>query len=384
MIKNSLNQTYFSSFILTMRKVLSLLIKPSSSVCNLNCEYCFYHDESKHREMASHGFMSKETAMALIDKAILEASEQINFAFQGGEPTLSGLDFFKFFVDYCNKKNTKRLKIDYAMQTNGVLLNEKWAQFLADNKFLVGLSFDGDSSEQNKHRVNYQGEETFSILKNTIQLLKEYKVEFNILSVITSSNCHQTKEMHDFIVRNKIDYIQFIPCLNPLYSKGNYPYSLSDEQYLKFLMEMFDYYYDDFEKGNYFSVRIFDNFFHMLLGNGAEQCGMTGSCTVQFVVEGNGDVYPCDFYCLDNFCIGNLLKDSFIEMENSKVASEFLDNRCEAPQCRYCRIRTYCNAGCPRYYEDGQYKYCNALKQFIPYALPKLKKMKTIIIKKYR
>ena len=129
---------------------LSLMIKPASSLCNLSCEYCFYKDVSEHREHLGFGVMEKETAEVLIEKALKYADgENISFAFQGGEPTIAGLEFFKFFVETVKEKNVKNSKIFYGIQTNGTLVDAEWARFFHDNNFLVGLSLDGDFDGNN-------------------------------------------------------------------------------------------------------------------------------------------------------------------------------------------------------------------------------------------
>ncbi|MCL2775215.1 MAG: radical SAM protein, partial [Oscillospiraceae bacterium] len=123
---------------------LSVLIKPASSLCNLRCRYCFYHDISENRDMPSYGVMTEETADKLIENAVSSAEKSISFAFQGGEPTLAGLDYFNYFIKRVNTVNTvKRLQINYAIQTNGINVTEEFARFLKTNNFLVGLSLDG-------------------------------------------------------------------------------------------------------------------------------------------------------------------------------------------------------------------------------------------------
>lgn len=164
----------------------SILIKPSSSNCNIDCKYCFYKCLSSNREEYSKGFMSEETLEQLIIQAIDYAEGYVTFAFQGGEPTLAGLSFFRKAVELQKKYNTKNLTIENTIQTNGIIINDEWAEFLAENHFLVGLSLDGPKKYHDAYRKDVKGQGTFERIMGTINLFKKHGVAFNILSVITN------------------------------------------------------------------------------------------------------------------------------------------------------------------------------------------------------
>ena len=165
--------------------MISFLIKPASSLCNLRCKYCFYADVSQNREMASMGIMQEEVMHALIDKALQVPVDTIQFSFQGGEPTCAGIAFFEAFIAYVNKKNVMKKNIQYSMQTNGTLLDEKWIRLLKDNDFLVGVSVDGFRKNHDWFRKDTQGKGTHKMILYTLRLLKNAGIAYNILTVLT-------------------------------------------------------------------------------------------------------------------------------------------------------------------------------------------------------
>ena len=225
---------------------LNLLIKPSSGMCSLNCTYCFYHDLMSKREVPSYGFMSEETSRALIRKALAYATGQCSFGFQGGEPTMIGLDFYQTFVELVKEYNHKNLEISYFIQTNGYLLSEEWVRFLADNHFLIGISLDGTIHTHNRYRKNYDGKGSFDQVMDTIGLCNRYKAEYNILTVVNKATAMSVRKVYQFYRRQDFRYLQFIPCLDPLGSeKGKEEYSLLPEEYGRFLCKLFDLWYDD-------------------------------------------------------------------------------------------------------------------------------------------
>lgn len=199
---------------------MNVLIKPASGLCNLQCTYCFYHDEANNRETKSYGFMTEETLEEIIKKTIESSDTGCTIAYQGGEPTLRGLEFFEKSVEFQEKYNRHGIKIHNAIQTNGTLLDEKWARFLAKNRFLVGISLDGTAFTHDRFRVNGQGEGTFGKVIETIELLKKYGVSFNILTVVNALTAKKIPQIYRFFSDQGYEYLQFIPCLNPLGKEG--------------------------------------------------------------------------------------------------------------------------------------------------------------------
>lgn len=337
---------------------ICLLIKPSSSNCNLSCKYCFYKDVSKNREVYTNGNMTLETSENLIKNIFNEDYSLINFAFQGGEPTIIGINYFKTFINFVKEYNKKNIKVMYSIQTNGYMLSEDFIKFFKENNFLVGISLDGpkDINDSLRCAPNYKG--SFNKVKNTINLLKKYSIDFNILCVLTSFNSKHITKVYNFFKKEDYRYLQFIPCLDELkidtsntlnHFKEN-KYSLNPEDYLYALNTLFKLYKEDYFNNNYISIRQFDNYIQMLLNNPPENCSMSGTCGVYFVVEGNGDVYPCDFYSLDKYKIGNVNETSFKDMLNSEISRTFIkESKNISSKCTYCKYFTLCRGGCKRY-----------------------------------
>ena len=217
----------------------SILIKPASANCNMDCKYCFYKCLSSHREEYSKGFMSYETLDTLVREAIAYADGSLTFAFQGGEPTLAGIDFFKKAVELQEKYNEKKLNIENTIQTNGLLIDDEWAEFLSENNFLVGLSLDGPRKMHDRYRKDVKGDDTFERIMQSIKLLEKYHVDYNIVTVITNETAKQAAFLYKFWKRNKYPFVQFIPCMDEEKRqdnlKENSVFTVEPEQYGKFL-----------------------------------------------------------------------------------------------------------------------------------------------------
>ena len=349
---------------------LSIMIKPASSLCNLRCEYCFYHDVSQIREEHNLGIMSAETSDRLIKSALSFAKgDSVAFAFQGGEPLLAGIDYFRDFAERVKKYNLCGSRIFFSIQTNGLLIDEQWARFFHDEHFLVGLSLDGDM-EANRFRVDANGTNRFYKILNAAQMLTMHEVDFNILTVLTGCAAENIDRIYSFFKRKGFKYLQFIPCLRPFGDKSESELYMTNEQYAYFLIHLFNAYVKDYVRGEYTSIRQFDNWVQMYVGRQPEQCGVCGHCMHQFVVEGNGNVYPCDFYCLDEWLLGNINSDELEAMANSKKAADFIRESLPVdPKCKACRYYPLCRGGgCKRSRADRD--YCEAYKKFFSSCLP--------------
>lgn len=322
------------------------MIKPASSNCNMRCRYCFYHSLAENRSEFSFGMMQEKTARALIDQALdFAAGDSIYFAFQGGEPTLIGLEFYRFFVAYVQKRNLRHSIIYYSLQTNGTTLDEEWAEFFRDNGFLIGLSLDGDQNA-NRYRVDADRKYTFPRVMQAVKLLQDYEVDFNILTVVTGYTADHIEEIYRFFTSNGLRYLQFIPCLRPFGDTQESDLYMTREQYTQFLIRLFQLYVKDYMAGRYTSIRLFDNWVRLFLGQPCEQCGVNGHCSHQFVVEAGGNVYPCDFYCLDEWLLGNVHETTLREMAHSKRAEAFIRESLTIPEaCRTCGFYRVCRAG---------------------------------------
>jgi uncharacterized protein len=359
---------------------ITFLIKPASSNCNLRCKYCFYHSVSENRDVASYGIMKEDTLEDIVKKGLEYADDFCTFAFQGGEPTITGLSFFEKLIEFEKKHNVKNVKINNALQTNGMFIDENWAKFLRNNNFLVGLSLDGPKEIHDMNRIDAIQSGTFNRVMKTVALFNKYKVEYNILCVVTSLTARHITKIYNFYRQNNFKYLQFISCLDPLNElQGQHPYSLKPKDYEEFLKISFDRWYEDVMKGEYVSIRYFDNLVSMMLGHRPEACNMNGRCTCQFVIEADGGVYPCDFYVLDQWKIGNIRDELIKEIMCNENGKKFVqDSLSITNECRECKWYGMCRGGCRRERQNfqigelSQNYYCSSYKEFFNYAYPRL------------
>jgi len=360
---------------------LSLLIKPASGSCNMCCQYCFYTDETEHRATASFGRMSTETMHKIVDKALLYADGDCTLAFQGGEPTLAGLAFYRDLSSYFRQHpNPKRVRLHYALQTNGYDLNEDWAKWFAENQVLVGISLDGPKAIHDRYRLDRAGKGTFNRVMAAIRLLEKYKVDFNILTVVSGANAGHGQQVYEFFKKHNFRYQQYIECLDPIGEiQGSHEYSLTPKRYETFLKQVFDAWYRDMKAGRYVYNRYFENLMMIISGQRPEGCNLQGICSPQWVIEADGSVYPCDFYALDQWKLGNILTDSFEAMEETRCTSGFIEWSRKLPEdCKSCRWLNLCRNGCRRNREpvtadnSGKNYFCSAYQNFLEYAYPRL------------
>ncbi len=351
---------------------MTALVKPASSLCNLKCSYCFYCDEAEKREKNSSELMKIETAENLIRKMFDFCGEDsvLTFMFQGGEPLIAGLDFFKKFVKTAESLKTKGSAINYSLQTNGTLIDEDFCKFFKENNFLIGVSVDGEKPLHDKHRCN-----SFDKAMHGIELLKKHSVEFNILSVITAKT--DASKLFDFYIENGFRDVQPIYCLNPLSGEKN-DYSLDAKQLARFKKRLFNLWFSEVSKGNHFYVRDFDNLLSLLTKGVAEQCGASGRCNAQLVVEADGTCYPCDFYCLDEFECANINSANINDILNSEGLKKFFEHdEAKNSLCTSCKVKPLCGGGCKRYRKlyNQLSGYCPQM-DFILHAIEKLQSVR--------
>ena len=357
-------------------KHISFLIKPASSLCNMRCRYCFYADVSAHREVKSHGVMQPQTMRALIDRALgLGEDAEITFAFQGGEPTVAGLEFFRSFTQYVADHRDKQT-VHYALQTNGYLVDEKWARFFHEHGFLVGVSLDGYRDLHNWLRPDATGTGTYERVMSAIDALRAAEVDFNVLTVLTAQLAKHPQKIYKFYRQHNLDYVQLIPCLPGFDDEEGDEFSLTPEAFASFYKAFFRLWTEDFRRGHYMSVTLFDNVIPLFRGYPPQQCGMLGRCAPQFVVESNGDVYPCDFYVLDKYRCGNVETDSLEDMATCDAVKTFLaEPRRDCSQCGTCPFERICHKNCKRlniaYYRSD---YCG-YRDFLEYAAPAMQQI---------
>ncbi|WP_313180168.1 anaerobic sulfatase maturase [Lacrimispora sp.] len=358
---------------------VNLLIKPASGMCNMQCQYCFYHDITEKRTQGSYGFMSEETLKNVLKKALDYADTACTIAFQGGEPTLAGLPFFEQAVRLSKEYNKKNLDIHFALQTNGFDLGPEWAEFFAREHFLVGISVDGTIHTHDAYRKSGNGSATFLNIMKTVDSFNRYGVEYNILTVVNKRTASSIGKIYQYYKKMGFSYLQFIPCLDPLEAApGTMEYSLTPELYGQFLCDLFDLWYEDLNAGKEIYIRQFYNYLSLLLTGNAESCDMNGFCSIQNVIEADGEVYPCDFFVLDEFKLGNLNNTGFDEIHKKRMEIGFLSSQ-KAPdsQCQACSYFSLCRGGCYRHrimsMEETCCNYfCKSYQMFFDHCLPRL------------
>ncbi len=366
-------------------KYINFLIKPASSLCNMRCRYCFYEDEAASRSQHNMGIMDVSASELLIREALASAglTSRISFAFQGGEPTLAGLDYFRHFVDYEKTHNFHHIPVQYSIQTNGLALDAEWASFLAKNHFLVGISLDGDKILHDRCRVDASGKGTWNRVTRAISLLQKAKTDLNLLCVVTRDCARSAVRVYHALQKTGVRYLQFIPCLDPIdQARGSMTYSLLPENYGNFLCALFDEWFRDWQSGHYTSVRLFDDYVHLMMGQPASTCSTSGSCGAYFVVEADGSIYPCDFYSLDEWKLGYLGDQTLESLSRCDLSRRFLQEGLDHPAaCTSCPWQGLCFGGCKRdWYTDpatGEKKnyYCPAFQRFFAYAAPRLREI---------
>ena len=186
----------------------------------MRCRYCFYADEAAKRKTPSYGVMLPEVQEAVLRRILEFSKEDCTIAFQGGEPTMAGLDFFRRTVELEQKWNVNGCAIHNAIQTNGYVMDDEWAAFFAENHFLVGQSLDGPEVIHNANRLDVGGTGTYSRVIEAVRLLKKHRADFNILTVVTSLAAKNIQKIYHFFVSNGLEYQQYIPCLDPIGEKG--------------------------------------------------------------------------------------------------------------------------------------------------------------------
>jgi uncharacterized protein len=358
------------------------LVKPSGPDCNLACTYCFYY---RKQELFGPGLhrMSDEVLETLIRKSLERSSRQFGFGWQGGEPTLMGLDFFKRAVSL-QKQYKGNKTVFNSLQTNGMLIDEQWAEFLKAENFLVGISLDGEQHVHDRYRVSADGKGSHVRVQKNARLLLEAGVDVNALAVVNDYSVQFPEETYRYLKGLGFTYLQFIPIVetNPDNPREAAPYSVSGKAYGEFLCRLFDLWEADFSDGYAtISIRLFDTFSHIYLGLQPQECSAAKTCGDYLVVEHNGEVFSCDFFVEDAWRLGNIMTDDPLEMLNSRRQQLFGRMKAQLPPaCRTCPWLAFCRGGCPkdriRDPRDKRFNhFCESYKLFFRYADTRFRKL---------
>ena len=355
----------------------TLLIKPSGSDCNLDCSYCFYKRRSPQIG-AGQQRMSEQVLERLIKDYLQLGFPVAGFAWQGGEPTLMGLDFYQKAVELQKKYALPNQQTSNSLQTTAVLLDEKWCQFLHDNNFLVGISIDGPGEFHDYYRTDRAGKGTFGKVARAIDACVQHKVEFNVLVLLNNKNVRHPDELFDFFVKRNIRYLQFIPCAekDPAAKNNIAEFSISPKQYGDFLCRLFDR-WCEYGPAK-LSIRDFDSILSFCLTGRGTLCTFDRQCSQYIVVEHDGSCFPCDFFVEPDWLLGNILETPIAEIaacDKKKSFARDKQNLCN--RCLVCAHLAVCRGGCTKDKILSADKktpaayFCESYRRFFNHAMPK-------------
>lgn len=343
-----------------------VMAKPTGSVCNIDCDYCFYLEKEKlYPERSQNWRMSDETLEAYIRQTI-EAQKDgyVQITWQGGEPTLMGLAFFEKAVSL-SKKHAGNKQVEHSFQTNGLLLNDDWCRFFKQNDFLVGLSVDGPADLNDCYRKNRAGKPTHAKVMEAVKLLKKHSVAFNTLTVVNRENVKHPQRVYQFLKDIGSTYIQFIPLVEREAREENddqlrlvlpnetladvTKWSVPARQYGEFLNVIFDMWVRK-DIGRVY-VNMFDSALSSWFGERQGICHFSERCGHAFALESNGDLYNCDHYVYPEHMLGNIHDKSISECNASAKAIQFGKDKQETlnSDCKHCKYKFACNGGCPKH-----------------------------------
>jgi uncharacterized protein len=331
------------------------MIKPRGAICNLNCAYCYFL--KKEALYPNSNFRMSDEVLENFTRQYIQAQPvpQVTFAWQGGEPTLMGLDFYKKAVEYQQKYARSGMRVENAFQTNGTLLDDAWGVFFKEHHFLVGISIDGPPQLHDAYRKDKGGVPTSHHVRSGLEILKKYQVDFNILTSVHAANADYPVEVYRFL-RDELEakFLQFIPIVERDHKRGEQRgnkvtnRSVTGKQYGNFLITIFDEWVRR-DVGEVF-VQIFDVALGKWLGQPGGLCIFDRSCGLALALEHNGDLYSCDHYVEPRYRLGNITKAEIRQLVNSYRQRQFgMDKQNKLPRlCLECEVLFACNGGCPK------------------------------------
>lgn len=350
---------------------VQVMAKPAGPSCNLNCSYCFYTEKKSLYGGDAVQRMAHEVLESFIQQAVeARHGTEYHFAWQGGEPTLLGTDYFEKIVDL-QKRYAGGAKVHNTIQTNGTLLTDSWCSFLKENEFLVGLSVDGPSPLHDQYRRTTQGRSSFAEVLRALELLKKHQVPFNTLTVVNDSNSRSPLEVYNFLKEIGDGHMQFIPAVeryaDPAARKLGLklampsaksfdsdsprlmPWSVQPELLANFYLTIFhEWLQNDVGK-------IFVQFFDVALGNwlgaGSGLCQFAPVCGLSGALEHNGDLYSCDHYVYPKYKLGNIMETPLADLLGSYQQQVFGSSKKDeiSEECLQCEVYSLCFGDCPKH-----------------------------------
>ena len=362
----------------------SILIKPAGPSCNLACDYCFYLSKTELFSGTESFRMSDAMLRTVVRQMMRAGASNVSFGWQGGEPTLMGIPFFERAVEYQIRFGRPGQTVGNGLQTNGILLNDDWATFLHDSRFLVGLSLDGPQHIHDRYRRFPSGKPSWERVVAARDALLNRNVQVNALVVVNDYSVRFAEEIYRFHKENGLLHMQFIPCVetDPQNPRQSARFSVAAEEYGRFLCELFDLWWDDFRDGKPTTfIRYFDSLFYTYVGLQPPDCTLLPQCGVYLVVEHNGDVFACDFFVEPTWRLGNVGEQPLDELLNSAKQQAFGAVKSQLPtECTVCRWLRHCWCGCPKdrmrdARDAGSNHFCRSYQLLFDYADEKLQKL---------
>lgn len=372
---------------------IHVVVKPIGPICNLNCEYCFYLEKQALFGTGRQCRMSDEVLAAFIRNYITnQPTPHVEFVWQGGEPTLLGIDFFKRVLEL-QRPFTGRTNIANSLQTNGTLLTDEWCDFLRENSFMVGISLDGPEAVHDAYRIDPAGQGSFKQTMQGLRLLQKHHVEYNVLTCVARRTARQPLEVYRFLREQGVAFMQFVPVVerktvpcggaNDLHlaepavpgwqtTPGEItPWSVDPCEYGQFLIAV----YEEWVRHDVGSVFVmnFEWALNTWIGKPSPICVHSRQCGRALAVEHNGDVYACDHCVYPEFRLGNVGTDSLPALAERSRQSGFGRSKENSlpQQCRECEVLTSCRGGCPKHRfakscsgEPGLHYLCQGYRNF--------------------
>jgi len=352
----------------TAMREFSLLIKPASADCNLNCEYCFYLEKCHLYPDTPRHRMTEAVLEQMVKNFMGTSQSTYSFGWQGGEPTLMGLPFFEKVVEFQQKFGRAGDSVANGLQTNATLIDDPLAEHFRKFRFLLGCSLDGPPSIHDKFRLNAAGKPSHASVIKGLEILKKHQVEFNILVLVSQANVKEAKTVYRYLVENGYYYQQYIPCVEVDDHGELLPFSINGAEWGEFMCELFDEWYPDRYQ---VSIRHFDSLLFKLVDGVSNVCVLGRNCCQYFVVEYNGDIYPCDFFVEESQKLGNILDTSW---ETAMHADRYIDFGNQKTEwnnaCSNCSCVELCNGDCLKHRVYANHKsdnlsyLCQGWKQF--------------------
>ena len=386
-----------------------VMTKPIGAICNIDCKYCYYL-EKEQLYPETKNFRMTDAMLENYVRQYIEAQQvpEIGFAWQGGEPTILGVEFFRKAVALQKKYCPPGKHVTNALQTNGTLLNDEWCQFFRENGFLIGLSIDGPRDLHDYYRVDKGGGPTFDKVTRGLGLLKKHQVEYNTLTVLNRQNSRRPLDVYRFLREHGSGFMQFIPLVERVGAAGSFaappdpagigndstpaeispvtPWSVESGQFGEFLCTVFEEWVRN-DVGNVF-IQLFEVQLAVWMGLPAALCVFAETCGSAMAMEHNGDLFSCDHYVYPQFKLGNIAEKSITELAHSDFQQKFgTDKRDTLPKyCRECEVKFACNGECPKHRfiktpdgEDGLNYLCAGYKRFFNHVDPYMKQMGELV-----